>query len=344
MMGGEFRLGKPFGIPLTINTWLVVLIAGVFGFALLSKQPLEGAWIVVLFVSILLHEWAHALTAKAGGDTVLKVQLHLLGGATYRAGRGGPKWAFRITAAGPLINVVLAGGAWLALHFAGPQLPLWAAFLLAQTFWINAILAVFNLLPIHPMDGGQLARIALAKRVGAAPGARIALGLSFLVLLATLAYFAATGNLSLITVVLLGQLFMLNVMEARQVGSPSIAETRMALGQWWRGRRERNAERKAARARREEAEAQSSDREPSPFARAKTTEDRDQEVLRDGGKVLQKAEEKGLGALSPEERRLLMLHRRLVEIRVDTASGDPDKSDLALLEKHVKLGASGEVH
>ncbi|MBI5485956.1 MAG: M50 family metallopeptidase [Deltaproteobacteria bacterium] len=338
-MGGEFRLGRPFGIPLTINKLLAGFVAVIFGFAFLSKAPLEGAWIVILLVSVLLHEWAHALTARAAGDTVLKVALHLFGGVTYRAGRGGPKADFRITAAGPLVNVIVAGGAWLALRLAGAELPHWAAVVLALTLWINAVLAIFNLLPIHPMDGGRMTRIALSRRVGAGPGARIALGISFATLFLTGGYFVLTSGVNIIVIVLLVQMFMLNVTELRQVGTPSTDETRLVLGRWWRERRERAAARRAERA----ARSAAPDLEPSPFRRAAAI-NRDEEVLRDGRKVLEKAADRGLAALSPEERRLLMLHRRLIEIRVDSPSGDPSPDDLRLLEMHVRLGMSAQLH
>jgi len=340
-MGRELSLGRPFGIPLTVNSWLAILVGIVFGFAVLTREPLEGAWVVVLFASILLHEWAHALTARAAGDTVHKVTLHLLGGVTYRAGRSGPRWAWRITAAGPAVNVLLGLGAWLGLYFGRGALPWWGVVLLAQTFWANLILAVFNLLPIHPMDGGQLARMSLSKRVGAAAGARIALGLSFLTLLGVGIWFAASGNFNLIAAVILVQLFLLNVMEMRQVGAPSMEETRWALGRWWRERRRAREERETRRRpAREEGEL-----EPSPFRRVERgVAERDAEVLRDGRRVLEKAVERGLGALGPDERRLLILHRRLIEIRIDTAAGAPDPEDLRLLEQHVRLGASSEVH
>ena len=338
-MGGEFRLGRPFGIPLTINK-LLAGFAGIYvAFSVLTKTPLEAAWVAVLLLSVLLHEWAHALTAKAAGDTVLKVSLHLFGGVTYRAGRGGPKWDFRITAAGPIVNVVLAAAAWLALHFAGASLPHWAFVVLSLTLWINGVLAAFNLLPIHPMDGGRMTRIALSKRVGAGPGARIALGISFTTLVLAGASFAVTGAINIIAVVLLVQIIRLNVMESRQVGTPTMDETRLVLRRWWQDRRERAAERRAERA----ARSAAPDLEPSPFRRAAAL-NRDAEVLRDGGRILEKATDQGLGALSPEERRLLMLHRRLVEIRVDGASAEPDPEDLRLLEMHVRLGMSGEVH
>ncbi|MBN1773605.1 MAG: M50 family metallopeptidase [Deltaproteobacteria bacterium] len=353
-MGRELSLGRPFGIPLTVNSWLAILVGIVFGFSLLTREPLEGAWILVLFVSILLHEFAHALTAKAAGDTVQKVTLHLLGGVTYRTGRGGPRWAWRITAAGPLVNVVLAGGAWLGMYYGRYELPWWGLVLLAQAFWANVILAAFNLLPIYPMDGGQLARMSLSKRVGAGAGARIGLGLSFLTLLAVGVWFIASGNFNIIAIVILVQLFMLNVMEMRQVGSPSMEETRGALGRWWRDRHRMAAERRREKERRRERERERAERaarkadglEPSPFRRnARTTQERDAEVLRDGGRLLEKAVERGLGALRPEERRLLILHRRLLEIRIDTAEGgEPDGEDLRLLELHVRLGSSGEIH
>jgi stage IV sporulation protein FB len=346
-MGRELSLGRPFGIPLTVNSWLAILVGIVFGFALLTREPLEGAWIVVLFASILLHEWGHALTARAAGDTVHKVTLHLLGGVTYRTGRGGPKSAWWITAAGPLVNVVLAGGAWAGMYFGRAELPWWGLVVLAQAFWANVILAAFNLLPIYPMDGGQLARLSLGKRVGSGPGARIALGLSFFTLLAVGIWFVASGNFNIIAIVILVQLFMLNVMEMRQVGTPSMDETRGALGRWWRERHklaaERRAQKRAAREAREAAR-EGEPLEPSPFRRARSTAERDAEVLRDGTKALEKASERGLGALTPEERRLLILHRRLIEIRIDTATGAPEGEDLRLLELHVRLGASGEVH
>ena len=352
MGGKEIRLGRPFGIPLTLNSWLGILIIGIFGWALLTRQPLQGAWILILFVSILLHEWAHALTAKAAGDTVLKVMLHLFGGVTMRAGRGGPKWDFRITAAGPLVNVALGGGAYAALHFANTDLPWWAAVLLAQTVWINIILAVFNLLPIHPMDGGRLARIALSRRVGAGPGARISLGLSFLTLAGVGVYLVARGQFDIIAIVILGQLFMMNVFEARQVGAPSVEETRTALGRWWRDRAMRAAMRRGERAAEKAAKESTPDLEPSPFRKedsstghpASNAAARDRQVLRDGRMVLEKAVDRGMGALSADERRLLLLHRRLIEIRVDTATGEADKEDLRMLELHVRLGASGQVH
>ena len=351
-MGRELSLGRPFGIPLTVNSWLAVLVGIVFGFSLLTKEPLEGAWIVVLFISILLHEWGHALTARAAGDTVHKVTLHLLGGVTYRTGRGGPKTAWWVTAAGPIVNVVLAGGAWLGMYFGRFSLPWWAVVLLAQAFWANVLLAAFNLLPIYPMDGGQLARLSLGKRVGAGPGARMALGLSFFTLLAVGVWFIASGNFNIIAIVILVQLFMLNVMEMRQVGTPSLEETRGALGKWWKERHrmadERRREREARKARAREARKVAGDGdvlEPSPFRRARTTEERDAEVLREGKQALEKAVKGGLGVLSAQERRLLILHRRLIEIRIDTAEGgEPDAEDLRLLEQHVRLGASGEVH
>lgn len=352
-MGRELSLGRPFGIPLTVNSWLAALVGIFFGFALLTRQLLDGSWILILFASILLHEWAHALAARAAGDTVYKVTLHLLGGVTFRAGRGGPRWAWRITAAGPLVNVTLAAAAWLAMYLAYAGLPDWALVLLAQTFWANVILAAFNLLPIYPMDGGQLARMSLAKRVGAGPGARIALGLSFLTLLAVGIWLVVGGSFNIIAVVVVAQLFMLNVIEMRQVGAPSVEETREVLARWWRERRLERLRKQADRRARRDSDTF----EPSPFRRpssaasdpsapldARTAADRDAEVLREGPRLLDLALRRGLGALRPEERRLLILHRRLIEIRIDTAAGEPDPDDLEMLERHVRLGSSGEVH
>lgn len=322
----EFSLGRPFGIPLGVQTWLAYLMGGLVAFAVLTRRPLDGTWIVILFLSILLHEWGHALSARWSGDRVLKVTLHLLGGATFRAGATTASQDLRITAYGPLVNVALATGAWALLRFHGPTMDWWAAVLVFQVFWINLLLAVFNVLPIHPMDGGAMARLLLQRWLGRGAGTRASLGLSMATLIAVAVYLVATESFGLIVAVILFQLFMLNVFEMRATGPPSLVELRDAL----------DARRRRREARRAERDAKRRD--------AREREDRDHRVLRDGPKLLDRALERGLGSLAPEERRLLMLHRRLIEIRVDSAAGDPDPADLRLLEKHVMLSSAERLH
>jgi Zn-dependent protease len=334
--GREYRLGSPFGIPLTVQSWLVWLALAVFGFSFLSRDPLGGSWILVLFVSILLHEWGHALTARALGDRVHKVTLHLLGGVTYRSGTGGPRSDFRITAAGPAVNVVLGIGAWVTLFLYGGALPFWAFLLLAQLMWANLVLAVFNLLPIHPMDGGILTRLALARRLGGGVAARLTIGISLWTLVMVGVALVVLGMINIIAVVILLQLGMINVMEMRQVGAPSFGEARAAIGRW---RVARAADRERRRTR------------PSvPAARGAVTGmritplGRDADVLEKGRPLLDRAIARGLGSLSPDERRLLILHRRLVEMRVDSAPDEPDPGDLALLAKHLEIARAERVN
>lgn len=314
----EYPLGRPFGIPLGIQIWLAYLLAAVVGFSVLSRRPLDGTWIVVLFASILLHEFGHALAARRAGDHVLRVTLHLLGGVTVRAGRTTASQDLRITALGPLVNVVLAGAAFAAWRAAGPSLPHWAAVVLYQALWSNVLLGAFNILPIHPLDGGTMARLLLQHRLGRGAAERLSLGLSIATLVVAAVWLIAAGWIGLLAVVLLAQLVALNVMEMRRVGPPSLAEVRGILAERGRRRERKRADR--------------------------SREDRDERVLRDGPRLLDRALERGLGSLVPEERRLLMLHRRLIEIRVDSAPDAPDPRDLRLLEKHAMLGGSDLPH
>ena len=114
-----------------------------------------AAWIVIMFVGVLLHELGHALTARAFGQQPA-IALHGLGGVTVWQPRGdiGPGKRAVITLAGPLVGLViglpaLAAGRGGTRSVDGSQI-------LRYVWYVNLVWAIFNLLPMLPLDGGRI--------------------------------------------------------------------------------------------------------------------------------------------------------------------------------------------
>ncbi len=178
-MFNSIHLGTVRGIPVGAN-WSVFLIAwliawGLAGRALPSQVPgLEPAlyWAAgivaaaAFFASLLVHELAHALVARREGHAVEGITLWLLGGVARISGDARtPGAEARIAGVGPLASFVLAGA--LGLLAAGLSLPPTGdlvSLTQAVVGWlavVNIILALFNLLPGAPLDGGRIARAVL---------------------------------------------------------------------------------------------------------------------------------------------------------------------------------------
>jgi stage IV sporulation protein FB len=151
----EFKI---FNIPVKVEPWfwiVLALIGGATGAD--SKAALLQIlmFIVAGFISILVHELGHALTARHFGHRV-NILLHGFGGLAFYQGGGQTRQrTFLITAAGPAIQIAL-GLVVLAFYnqFDGISTPsrqfLWIL------YWISFVWAILNLLPILPLDGGRL--------------------------------------------------------------------------------------------------------------------------------------------------------------------------------------------
>ncbi len=151
-------------IPITIypTFWVFAAIIGFLNF-----HTLIGTLIMVaiIFVSVLFHEFGHALTAAIFGQHP-RIELVALGGLTYHNGQKLPFWKqFFIVLDGPIFGFLLAVIATLLL-----QMPIFskgtAASILMLTRVVNVFWTVVNLLPVMPLDGGQLLRIVLEKIFG----------------------------------------------------------------------------------------------------------------------------------------------------------------------------------
>jgi Zn-dependent protease len=179
-MKQTIRLGRVAGIPVGVH-WSVLVIAALLtqGLAmsvLPASAPGRPAWLywlvatlaaVLFLASLLAHELAHALVAHRHHMHVERVTLWLLGGVAELGGQpDSPRTDLRVAAVGPLTSLV-AGGVFLAAAVGGAgYLP---DLIVAALFWlalINAILAVFNMLPAAPMDGGRVLRALLWRHWG----------------------------------------------------------------------------------------------------------------------------------------------------------------------------------
>jgi Zn-dependent protease/CBS domain-containing protein len=181
-MGGSFKIGRFSGIDVRVH-WTFLLLLAFFAFlGYRTSGTLVGALtptatIVALFVCVLLHEFGHSLVAQRLGIGVRSITLLPIGGVSnLESLPEKPSDEVKITLAGPVVNVVLAPiffGVGLLLG-AEPRVPtdLFTGIgSIGQFFfylgYLNVVLAVFNLIPAFPLDGGRVLRGALATRLGA---------------------------------------------------------------------------------------------------------------------------------------------------------------------------------
>lgn len=132
---------------------LVVLFAPRFDQGLLNPYVAGLVFVVALYLSILVHELAHVLAARAWGLSVPRVVLHLFGGHTEIVGTRGPTQAAVTAFVGPLASAGVAAASFLAVGAVGGPT---AAQILWSLGWVNLLLALFNLLPGLPLDGGHV--------------------------------------------------------------------------------------------------------------------------------------------------------------------------------------------
>ena len=155
----SFRL---LGIPVTVRPSFL-LIAALLGLSA-ARVSLVFAWIAVVFVSILLHEMGHALTARAFGSEV-EIELNAIGGLTswtVPEEEFGPGRRAVVAAAGSGVGVVFGGLVWLFASLTGPYFGL-AGFVVTNLIYVNLFWGLLNWLPIRPLDGGHLFSSLLEK-------------------------------------------------------------------------------------------------------------------------------------------------------------------------------------
>jgi Zn-dependent protease/CBS domain-containing protein len=173
----SWQVGSLFGIPLRIDSsWIFIvgLVTLVHGLDWQGEFPDWQPWqawaaglamALLLFGSVLLHELGHSLVAQAQGTKVNSITLFLFGGiASIDAEAKTPGQAFQVAAAGPLVSLALFGLLTGLSHLMAPHTP-WQV-VSDSLAYMNCVLALFNLIPGLPLDGGQILKAAVWKGTG----------------------------------------------------------------------------------------------------------------------------------------------------------------------------------
>lgn len=177
-----FRVATVSGIPIRIHFTLILFLAwvGIMGGTNGGYQ--WTLFVVAIFACVALHELGHALVAKHLGVTTRDITLYPIGGVAMLDGRPKPQQELWIALAGPAVNVVIAIllGIFLVVRHGGPPpIPqdLQHASVLYELMIANITLAVFNMIPAFPMDGGRVLRAGLGLVMSEARSTQIAGGI-----------------------------------------------------------------------------------------------------------------------------------------------------------------------
>ncbi len=224
-MKWSWRIARIAGIDLYVHVTFLILVGWVALSHYLARQSVADAFtgvafIFSLFAIVVLHELGHALTARRFGIPTRDITLLPIGGVA-RLDRmpQDPKQELLVALAGPAVNVVLAAILFVVLELGeglaayGQVVRVGGSFL-DQLFWVNVSLAVFNLLPAFPMDGGRVLRGLLALRMDYLRATQIAAGIGqamavlfgfvglftnpFLVFIALFVWLGAAGEASMV--------------------------------------------------------------------------------------------------------------------------------------------------
>ncbi|MBI5124456.1 MAG: site-2 protease family protein [Candidatus Omnitrophica bacterium] len=203
-MKGSIRLFTVFGISINIHITFLLLVV-----LFLSGGIKWFVLMIGVFCFVTLHEICHSLVAKHYGIQVREITLLPIGGVASMASMPEkPSQEFFISIAGPLFNLIVVAVLYIPLkNILGAQAlfhrPLSTAtwpLTLSYLYWINLILAVFNLIPAFPMDGGRVLRSLLAQKIGYQRATKIAVNLGHIFALG-FAYFGIVGfNIILIAI------------------------------------------------------------------------------------------------------------------------------------------------
>lgn len=179
-------LGRILGIPVVLAwSWFIIaaFVVIVFGPQVADLYPALGlgaygialAYAVLLAASVLIHELAHALSARRFGWPTTRIVLNLWGGHTqFENFAASPGRSLIVALAGPAANFVLALIGWGALLLIDPS---GVTNLLANILiWANFLVAAFNVLPGLPLDGGRIVESAVWSATGSQEKGTVAAG------------------------------------------------------------------------------------------------------------------------------------------------------------------------
>lgn len=183
-MGWSINIGSIAGTAVRIHVTFVLFLIWIFIASYVSggaDAAFSGlAFLILLFACVLAHEFGHIFTARAFGVSTPDVTLLPIGGVARLARiPEAPREEFLIAIAGPLVNVAiallligLAGANLSTAHLAAVEST--RVSMIDRLAAVNLFIAVFNLIPAFPMDGGRILRAALAANIGFSRATEIA--------------------------------------------------------------------------------------------------------------------------------------------------------------------------
>jgi Zn-dependent protease len=171
LAGGSLQLGRVFGVAVSVH-WSWALVA-VFEVQTRKNEYTTQAWNVAeyltLFAIVLAHELGHALACRSVGGRADRIVLWPLGGIAFVQPPARPGALLWSIAAGPLVNLAFLALTTVPVVFVSALNLTHDLTHYAQAVWtINLVMLVFNLLPVYPLDGGQIVQALLWFLVGRA--------------------------------------------------------------------------------------------------------------------------------------------------------------------------------
>lgn len=182
-----WQLGTLRGVPIYLGrTWpiIAIVIIATFGPQIRDNYPDLGGtayfvaflYTLLLLLSVVAHEAAHALVGQWRGYHVRRIVADLWGGHTaYDTDDTSPMSSALVAVVGPLANAVLALAGWLALHAVADDREV-ARLLIGAFVFTNAFVAIFNLLPGMPLDGGFILDAVVWRLTGSRSAGLLAAG------------------------------------------------------------------------------------------------------------------------------------------------------------------------
>jgi Zn-dependent protease len=210
-LNNAFTLGRLFGIQVRLHfSWFIIFV--LVTVSLVSPDWLElTSWVVgiaaslLFFASALAHELAHSLVGRRYGVTIKSITLFVFGGMAHMAGEAKTSGAeFKMALAGPLCSLAIAAFFSFIWFLTAGILPM-VATMTGWLAWVNVALAVFNMIPGFPLDGGRVFRAVVWRTTGSyGRSTRIATRVGRVI-----AYIFIFGGLSIALISLFSRIFNL---------------------------------------------------------------------------------------------------------------------------------------
>lgn len=197
----SWRIGTVLGIPVDVHATFLILLGWLALAPLVAGESVASALggvllVLAVFATVVLHELAHAAVARRFGAETRRILLLPIGGvSSLEKMPERPIEELLVAIAGPLVNITIAGALALVLSLSGeplgaPSVRFESTSFLVTFLWINVSIAVLNLLPAFPMDGGRVLRALLSMSLGRDRATKMAaaLGRGFALILAVVGF------------------------------------------------------------------------------------------------------------------------------------------------------------